>query len=511
MPVSQKDILKSILLQELDRMEPETSTFEDDPMHFILNKYVGLKSTLEYLMTPSFEEYITGIYVVAPKPTTFKVVLHNGEYFFLQFMGKAYEATVQGKKYYLMSIGEKERCMVAISRILRNGNPLKTKGPEGAEQATRDSEGPDEEAGPTPPAEISEPEEGGEELTESTILEAIIKKNIVEAETGEATLFESALVYSWYQVNGAPIPPGAILPEELKKLKANKNMVQKAKEAIVKLGLQKGKGARATGRSGEKVQLTEFWRSQGATNTTPKTDVILGNKKISVKVGNSQLMSGGKNESQATFYAAAKKVPGILNTKEAKEVLKTFDKFVEVGYTKTGGVEAGLKSGKDKVLTAGDQAHKEMSGKLEELFNKSPEFKIAFAQEAMSGYEKFGPSSSASADYVLSVNTDLSNPKLHSTQDSSYASKIADQMKLTVRFKSSSEKLKGEKTGRYRFWSVVSLISDPTKLKEGVMDTIKSYISKVRDFIDNSIYSLTKFIIGDDQVDITLDNTIDFS
>lgn len=84
-------------------------------------------------------------------------------------------------------------------------------------------------------------------------------------------------------------------------------------------------------------------------------------------------------------------------------------------------------------------------------------------------------------------------------------------MKLTVRFKSSSEKLKGEKTGRYRFWSVVSLISDPTKLKEGVMDTIKSYVSKVRDFIDNSIYSLTKFIIGDDQVDITLDNTIDFS
>jgi len=31
MPVSQHDILKTILLQELDRMEPETSTFEDDP------------------------------------------------------------------------------------------------------------------------------------------------------------------------------------------------------------------------------------------------------------------------------------------------------------------------------------------------------------------------------------------------------------------------------------------------------------------------------------------------
>jgi len=512
MPVSNHDILKTILLQELDRMEPEQSTFEDDPMQFILRKYVGLKNTLEYLMTPSFEEYITGIYVVAPKPTTFKIVLHNGQFFFLQFMGKAYEATVEGKKYYLMSIGEKERCMIAISRLLRFGNPLKTQGPEGAEQGTRDSEGPAEEAGPTPPAEGGAGETaaaGEEELTEARILEAILK----EADTGDATLFESALVYAWYQINGIPVPKDAILPDELAKLKSNKKMVDKAKQAITSLGLQKGKSARATGRTGEKATLTEFWRSQGASNITPKTDVILGNKKISVKVGNSQLMSGGKNESLATFYAAAKKVPGILNTKEAKEVLKTFDKFVEVGYTKSGGVEAGLKSGKDKILSDGDKAHKEMSQKLESLFNKSPEFKIAFAQEAMSGYEKFGPTSPASADYVLSVSNDLSNPKLHSTQDDAYASKIADQMKLTVRFKSSSEKLKGEKTGRYRFWSVVSLISDPTKLKEGIMDTIKSYVNKAKDFMNNGIYSLTKFVVGDSLTDsdISLNNTIDFS
>lgn len=507
MPVSQHDILKSILLQELDRMEPETSTFEDDPMQFILRKYAGLKKTLEYLMTPSFEEYITGIYVVAPKPTTFKIVLHNGQFFFLQFMGKAYEATVQGKKYYLMAIGEKERCMVAISRLLRFGNPLKTKGPEGSEKATRDQEGPAEEAGPTPETEA--PAEGEEEITEAVILEAILK----EADTDKATLFESALVYAWYKLNDLPVPKDAILPEELEKLKSNKNMVEKAGQAIIDLDLVGGNTAKAIGRTGDNIDTTEFWKSQGATNKTSKTDVVLGDKKISVKVGNSQLMSGGKNESLATFYAAAKKVPNILKTKEAQAVLNTFDKFVEVGYTKSGGVEAGLKSGKDKVLAAGDKAHKEMAGKLEELFNKSPEFKIAFAQEAMSGYEKFGPDSVGSADYVLSTSPDFSNAKLHSTKDRGYAAKIADQMKLTVRFKSSSEKLKGEKTGRYRFWSVVSLISDPTKLKEGVMDTIKSYISKVRDVIDNGVYSLTKFIMGDTLTDsdIQIDNSIDFS
>ena len=514
MQVSNNDILKAILLNELDRMEPETSTFEDDPMKFILSKYQGLKSTLEYLMTPSFEEYVTGIYVVAPKPTTFKIVLHNGQFFFLQFMGKAYEATVQGKKYYLMTIGEKERAMVAISRLLRYGNPLKTKGPEGAEQATRDSEGPAEEAGPTPPAEGGAEGGGTEELKESKILEEILKEELInEAETGDAVLFESALVYAWYQARGETPPSDAISPEELKKLKSNPKIVKSASDAINALKLTGGKSAMSTGRSGGSVSLTPFWSSQGATNTTPKTDVILGNKKISVKVGNSQLMSGGKNESLATFYAAAKKVPGILKTKEAQEVISTFDKFVEGGYTKSGGVEQNLKSGKDKIIKAGDEAHKEMAIKLENLFNKSEAFKIAFAQEAMSGYQKFGPNSIASADWVLSTDKNYGNPKLKSTQDDSYAAKIADQMKLTVRFKSTSEKLKGEKTGRYRFWSVVSLISDPTKLKEGITDTIKSYINKAKEFITNGVYSLTKFIVGDslEDSDIKINNTIDFN
>jgi hypothetical protein len=131
----------------------------------------------------------------------------------------------------------------------------------------------------------------------------------------------------------------------------------------------------------------------------------------------------------------------------------------------------------------------------------------------MSGLEKFGPGSPATADYVLSVDSNYGNPQLHKTQDDKYAAKIADQMKLTVRFKSTSEKLKGEKTGRYRFWSVVSLISDPSKLKEGVLDSIKSVVNKVKDYVSQGIASLTKFIIGDnpEDVDISLNNNIDFS
>lgn len=191
MPVKDVDILKTLLLTE-EETETLPQGFEDDPMGFILKKYQGLNTVMEYMMTESFREYVDAIFIVAPKPTTFKVLLHNGQFFFLQFMGKAYQATVQGKNYYLMSIGEKERCMLAIARLLRYGNPLKTKGPEGAEQGTRpegETGGEGGETGGEGGAEVPEAtpseeggEEGGETLEEAKILESILKKSLFEKE-----------------------------------------------------------------------------------------------------------------------------------------------------------------------------------------------------------------------------------------------------------------------------------------------------------------------------------------
>ena len=186
MPVNELDILKAIILKEAET-ETLPQGFEDDPMGFILKKYPGLNEVMEYMMTDSFRDYVDAIFIVAPKPTTFKILLHNGQFFFLQFMGKAYQATVAGKNYYLMSIGEKERCMLAIARLLRYGNPMKTKGPEGAEQGTRpegEEGGAGGEAGGGETA--AAPEAGGEEaaeetpVTESMILETILKKSLFE-------------------------------------------------------------------------------------------------------------------------------------------------------------------------------------------------------------------------------------------------------------------------------------------------------------------------------------------
>jgi len=140
-------ILKILLEEESDTKEVDkqpnkkskkSEGFEEDPMGFIIRKYDGLKNTLEELMSKDFKQYLTAIFVVAPKPTTFKIVLHNGQYFFITYMGKGfYEANIAGKRFYMNNAGIKERAMEAISRLLKFGSPLNTKGPEGVEQGTR--------------------------------------------------------------------------------------------------------------------------------------------------------------------------------------------------------------------------------------------------------------------------------------------------------------------------------------------------------------------------------------
>ena len=134
--MTNREIVRRLILKEVERMEPKVQSFEDDPINFLLAKYPTLAKTLEMLMSPAYKDYLTGIYITAPKPTTFKIVLHNGQYFLLTFLGKAYEATIAGKKFYLQTIGERERATNAVARLLQLGNPIETKGPEGEEQTS---------------------------------------------------------------------------------------------------------------------------------------------------------------------------------------------------------------------------------------------------------------------------------------------------------------------------------------------------------------------------------------
>jgi hypothetical protein len=288
------------------------------------------------------------------------------------------------------------------------------------------------------------------------LLESILNKlNIdlftipIEEETkGKATLFEAALVVAWYKLNNKEIPQGAVPQKDFEAL--DDKMVEDAKKILKKSGLTGGESAYQLGSSSE--SLTSFWKEHGATNTTPKTDLVIDNKKISLKVGPSQLMSGAGNELTATFYAALKNSP---NTQ--KEIVDNIassikDVFVR-GTTKAGNVRQAKKAGDDPILNKAVDEMGVLKKEIEKLLETDPTFKTEFAYEAATGAQKFG-GNEGTADHVLAISSNYSDGKLHPITKE-YASKIANKMKLDINMKSGSQKIKGIKTGKYNYYSVL--------------------------------------------------------
>jgi hypothetical protein len=128
-----KKQLKEELNKIYEEQRQETLTFEKDPIEYIIQRYPSLDATLIDLMTDSYKDYLTGLYVMCPKPTTFKVLLHNGQFFYLIYNPKAYIAKISGKQYHLMSLKDEEYAIKGISRLLLMGIPPSSVGP-GEEQ-----------------------------------------------------------------------------------------------------------------------------------------------------------------------------------------------------------------------------------------------------------------------------------------------------------------------------------------------------------------------------------------
>jgi len=167
--------------------EKPVPTFEEDPIGYILYSYPTLKDSLETLLTKDFLDYVTGIYVIAPIPTTFKVILHNNQFFYMIYMGRTWMAKVSGKKYYLLNVGERGRATDAIARLLTMGAPLGLE-PSGAasENMTGESPLPSEGSNPfasaggeTPPAETPTETPPAEETGAAPLAESK-KKTLLE-------------------------------------------------------------------------------------------------------------------------------------------------------------------------------------------------------------------------------------------------------------------------------------------------------------------------------------------
>ena len=277
----------------------------------------------------------------------------------------------------------------------------------------------------------------------------IFNKDLNEDETkGEATLFETALVKAWYDLKNEEVPSDAAEQKDLNAL--SPEMIEDAKHILKQNNLTGGSSAKQLGSSS--APTTSFWKSHGAINNTPKTDVIIGDKKISLKVGPSQLMSGAGNELTATFYAALK---NSLNVQKemVDNITDTIKKVFVKGTTKSGNVRQAKQRGDDEILNAAVDKMKELKKEIKTFFESNPEFLINFAYEAATGEEKFG-GNLGTADYILSISANYKNGKLYKI-DKNYAKELANKMNLDISMKSGSQKIKKVKTGRYNYFTVL--------------------------------------------------------
>lgn len=100
-----------------------------------LTKFPELKSIIVDLLTDEFNKFMSSIDWVAPRPTTFRINLKNGQEFYLIYGKRSWIAQIEGKKYYLLNLPEEERAAEAISRILRYGAKIEDTTPTDEEIA----------------------------------------------------------------------------------------------------------------------------------------------------------------------------------------------------------------------------------------------------------------------------------------------------------------------------------------------------------------------------------------
>jgi len=98
------------------RITPEEVVQYDE-----LTKFPELKAVIVDLLTPEYDNFVASIDWVAPRPSTFRINLKNGQLFYLIYGKRSFIAQIEGKKYYLLNLPEEQHAAEAIARILRFG------------------------------------------------------------------------------------------------------------------------------------------------------------------------------------------------------------------------------------------------------------------------------------------------------------------------------------------------------------------------------------------------------
>jgi hypothetical protein len=117
-----KDQLKRRIQDLAKQVYSATTVTPEEAIEYDeLTKFPELKKVIVDLLTPEYDNFLSSIDWVAPRPTTFRINLENDQNFYLIYGKRSWIAQVAGKKYYLLNLPEEERASEAIANLLRYG------------------------------------------------------------------------------------------------------------------------------------------------------------------------------------------------------------------------------------------------------------------------------------------------------------------------------------------------------------------------------------------------------
>jgi hypothetical protein len=119
-------MIKKLLLEKYIKVAVKKALQEQEEQQkraekamYLVYRFPGLKDVMENLMSPAFGRYVNHIDIIAPKPTTFKIDLINGQDFTIKYLGsKKWDVKAAGKRYNMQDLGEVERASQSIADLL---------------------------------------------------------------------------------------------------------------------------------------------------------------------------------------------------------------------------------------------------------------------------------------------------------------------------------------------------------------------------------------------------------
>lgn len=116
-----KNLVKQVYKPSAINLDRDSLVSLDSERFPVLSKFPKLKEAIISLLTQQYDIFISDIQWVAPKPTTFRIILGNDESFLLIYTDRSWIAQVEGRKYYLLNRNEEEQASQSIARLLAYG------------------------------------------------------------------------------------------------------------------------------------------------------------------------------------------------------------------------------------------------------------------------------------------------------------------------------------------------------------------------------------------------------